>query len=160
MTRTDSSPALKAFATLRFEGDSLDVSTLSEMLGVTPTLAYRKGEPYRLGKRGAEKIGETGYWLLNTKDRLGTPELSDHIAFIVDILAGADKDQTFDRLKSAVGAASLSTLVTLFWFGQAGAQPPTIDPRLEGLVRRLRGAIETDFVTKGRDPERIDGRAA
>ncbi|MCJ2070967.1 DUF4279 domain-containing protein [Methylobacterium sp. J-030] len=137
---------------------------MSDVLRVAPTLAYRKGEPYRLGKRGVEKIGETGYWLLNTKDRVRTSDLRDHAACIMNILGHATacvkQDETFDRLKSVVGAAGLSTLVTLFWFGEAGAQPPAVDPHLEGLVHKLQGTIETDFATQGRDPERIAGQAA
>lgn len=162
MTKTDSSSALRAFATLRFEGNHLDIPALSKLMEVAPTLAYGKGEPYRLGKRGIEKVGETGHWMLNTKDHVRTSELGDHIDFLMEALAHdkAKADRTFDRLKAAVGTAGLSTLVTLFWFGEASAQPPVVDPRLKTLIRDLGGEIETDFVVRGRDPGRPKGEAA
>ncbi|MCJ2140856.1 DUF4279 domain-containing protein [Methylobacterium sp. E-066] len=155
--RTEASP-LRAFATLRFEGDALDPSAVTDILQVPPTLAYRKGELFKLGKRGLEKVGQTGYWFLNTKGLVGTHDLNDHANFLIERLAG--EASRFDRLKAVVEMEALCTLLTLFWFGQAGATPPPLNSRLENLIGSLRGGIETDFSTKGRDPGAVEGRAA
>ncbi|MCJ2058456.1 DUF4279 domain-containing protein [Methylobacterium sp. J-048] len=131
---------------------------MTDILQVFPTLAYRKGEPFKLGKRGLEKVGQTGYWFLNTKDLVGTQDLNDHASFLIERLAG--EASRLDRLKALVETEALSTLVTLFWFGSAGATPPPVSPRLQSLIGSLRGGIETDFSTKGRDPGAVEGRAA
>jgi hypothetical protein len=163
MTKTDSA-ARKAFATLRFEGDDLDTAALSELLDVAPTLAYRKGEPFILGKRGLAKVGRTGYWLLNTKDRIGTPDPNAHAAFLETILTGGigrqDGEARFQNLRTLVETQGLSVLATLFWFGAAGANVPAVDPRFRKLIDDLQGEIETDFTVQSRDPRTTAGRAA
>ena len=157
-------PAQKAFATLRFEGDALDPAALTDLLAVPPTLAYRKGERFTLGKRGLEKVGQTGYWFLNTKDRLGPLDLNAHVRLIETMLtdrsARRDGHDRFQRLRSLVDADGLSVLTTLFWFGAAGEPAPTIDPRLRNLIGDLRGEIETDFMVQSRNPKSTAGRAA
>ena len=156
--------AQRTFATLRFEGDALDPAALTELLAVPPTLAYRKGERFTLGKRGLEKVGQTGYWFLNTKDRLGTPDLNTHSSLIEAALTGGtaprDGQARFQRLRSMVDADGLSVLATLFWFGAAGEPAPMIDPRLRNLIGDLRGEIETDFMVQSRNPRSTAGRAA
>lgn len=157
MMKIEASP-LRAFATLRFEGDALDPSAVTDALQESPTLAYRKGEPFKLGKRGLAKVGQTGYWFLNTKGQVGTHDLNDHAAFLIDRLAG--EASRLDRLKALVEGEALSTLVTLFWFGSAGTTPPLVDVRLERLIGSLNGGIETDFSIKGHDPGAVEGQAA
>src|SRR5690349_14642193 len=72
---------LSAFAGLRFLGDSLEPRRLSQLLGVEPTTAYRKGEVYKRS-RGHEVIGRTGLWLLSSRGHVNSDELKDHLAYL------------------------------------------------------------------------------
>ena len=66
---TKSDPrTLTTYASLRFIGDRLEPSRLTELLREQPTTAYRKGEVYKRS-RGCEVQGRTGLWLLSTKGR-------------------------------------------------------------------------------------------
>ncbi|MDO9427396.1 MAG: DUF4279 domain-containing protein [Methylobacterium sp.] len=164
MMKTESSSALRAFATIRFEGDALDPSSLSDLLRVRPTLSYAKGETYGVGRRGIEKTGPTGYWFLNTKAYLETSDLDVHIGFLTKMLtdstAHPHRDHKFNRIKAVVDGASLEVLVTLFWMGGNGAEMPTVGPRFKSLIDTLRGGIETDFTLIEGDPSSLAGRAA
>jgi hypothetical protein len=61
---------VKTYAILRFAGDELEPSEISDLLGVGPTRAYRKGERYFAGPRicpcTGMITGRTGIWLLST----------------------------------------------------------------------------------------------
>jgi len=164
MMKTEPSLSVKAFATIRFEGDALDPPSLDDLLRVRPTLSYGKGETYRIGRRGIEKTGLTGYWFLNTKTYLETSDLDAHVSFLTKMLtdstAHPHRDHKFNRIKAVVDQASLEVLVTLFWIGRNGAAMPTVAPRFRSLIDTLRGGIETDFTITEGDPTSLEGRAA
>lgn len=164
MMKTESPSALKAFATIRFEGDTLDPSSLNDLLRVRPTLSYAKGETYGVGRRGIGKTGLTGYWFLNTKAYLETSDLDAHISFLTKMLTDSTvhphRDHKFNRIKAVVEQASLEILVTPFWMGRNGAEMPMVGPRFRSLIDTLRGGIETDFTVVEGDPSSLEGRAA
>ena len=56
-----------ARATLRVVGDDLKPAELTELLGVTPSTSYLKGDVLT-SKRGATRAAPTGYWSLEAED--------------------------------------------------------------------------------------------
>ena len=52
-------------------GDSLDPDEVSALLGIEPTLSYRKGDT-RLTRHGKEVVHRAGLWSLDVQDK--TPE--------------------------------------------------------------------------------------
>src|SRR4051794_9710713 len=82
----------KVFATLRFSGSELNPGELTDVLGVAPSLAYRKGERYsdspkRFATGTAPRIGRTGMWFFSTNGDVQEPNITMHLARIAFILA-------------------------------------------------------------------------
>src|SRR5580704_9633307 len=65
-------------AGLNFAGDRLEPDRITALLGVKPTIAYRKGEIYKRS-RGHEIRGRTGLWRLTTRRQLDNTELREHL---------------------------------------------------------------------------------
>lgn len=76
---------LTAFASLRFAGEGLDPARVTEILHLSPTLAYRKGEIFKRS-RGHEVRGRTNLWLLSSEGRVQSSELKDHLEYLLAIL--------------------------------------------------------------------------
>jgi len=146
--RSDATGTVKAFATLRFAGDLLDPSELTQLLQRKPKLGYKKGQPYRTGPRGPEQIGKTGLWYFSTKDVLKSRSLQEHLNLIGAMLTGSSSHGEEARLltlQQIVERQSLRPVVTCFWHGAAGATSPTVPLAFETLLKRIHGEIETDF---------------
>src|SRR5688572_22646606 len=114
---------LNAFAGLRFLGDSLDPRRISELLGVEPTTAYRKGEVYRRS-RGHEVFGRTGLWRLSSRDHVKSGELNDHLAYLKAVIFPPGGDDLVTPLKLLMREERLTADVSCFWYGEHGAEPP------------------------------------
>jgi hypothetical protein len=136
----------KAFASLRFKGDRLEPSRMTEVLEAAPTTAYRKGEVYKRN-RGHEARGRTGLWMLSSKGRVLSANLDDHLRYLLAILFASDWDRRLRRLRDLMREEEIEADVTCFWYGGAGAQPPVIPPDVRAALARLPAAIVTDFET-------------
>ncbi|KAM3092386.1 DUF4279 domain-containing protein [Phormidesmis sp. 146-12] len=69
--------------TLRFFGKDLDPDEITQLLGVVPTAAYRKGDIFR-GKK-YDRIQKTGLWRLSV-EKCADVELEDQINALLDRL--------------------------------------------------------------------------
>jgi Domain of unknown function (DUF4279) len=150
---------LKAFATFRVAGDDLAPDELTELLGVQPTLAYRKGESYSTGR--SIVCAPTGVWMFNTDRVLRAGELFDHIKlllFVLGLLKSPNEDTSSSRpsvatggiikllkLKDLLQQRGLTATMTFFWHGGARAQLPEIFPELVEVLGLLSITVETDF---------------
>jgi hypothetical protein len=142
---TKSSPGtLKAFASLRFRGDRLEPDRLTEILGNTPTLAYRKGEAFKRS-RGQEARGRTGLWMLSTEKHISSIELDEHLRYLLAMLFPADTRGRLDRLRELMREQQIAADVSCFWYGEAGAEAPVIAEDVRSALARLPAEIETDF---------------
>ena len=56
-------------AALRITGETLDPQEVSVIMGIRPSLSYRKGEVIRNPKTGRERIPKFGMWNLRTEDQ-------------------------------------------------------------------------------------------
>jgi hypothetical protein len=117
-TRTDVQSDRKAFVTLRFAGDELDLREISAILPVEPTRAHRKGEEFFAGPKAGNLRGRTGIWLLATDKLVASDDLADHLHFVEDLLYPQAGDssliqssaifwstRTLSRISPAFGAA-------------------------------------------------------
>src|SRR5215210_5718442 len=95
--RFDPAGTVKAFATIRFAGAFLDPDEMTYVLGQEPTLAYRKGERYRIDSRGSERVGKTGLWLFSTDKNVPDFELLGHINAIARLVADDPLHPAQDR---------------------------------------------------------------
>ena len=62
-------PVSTTKASLRIFGDDLDPDEITRALGMPPTKARRKGEPFRNEGTGAEGIARRNGWWLDAEDR-------------------------------------------------------------------------------------------
>jgi hypothetical protein len=84
---------VKAYATLRFAGDELEPREISDLLGVAPTRAYRKGECYFAGPRTGEFTGRTGIWLLSTEKVVSDSDLGRHLSYLMKLIFEGEPDR-------------------------------------------------------------------
>jgi len=116
------------------------------LLGVEPSLAYRKGEVYKR-THGHEVRGRTGLWRLTTKRRLASAELADHLASLAEVLFPGGSDKFVEPLRALIREFDLQADVDCFWYGEHGAKPPTISEDFRAAFAQIGATIETDFDT-------------
>lgn len=147
ISTTKSKPAtVMAYASLRFLGDRLEPDRVTSILGVSPTLAYRKGEVYKRS-RGQDIIGRSGLWLLTTRRRFDSLRLQDHFGELLDALFPEGSDRLIEPLRMLMKRDGLKSDVTCFWYGEHGATPPEIPEETRAAFARIGATIETDFQT-------------
>jgi Domain of unknown function (DUF4279) len=135
-----------AYAGLRFTGDRLEPQTLTSIMGVEPTLAYRKGEIYKRS-RGHEIKGRSGLWLLSTRRRFESLMLRDHFQELLEVLLPDDSLRLIEPLRRLMAKDGLEADVTCFWYGEKGAEPPEIPEETRAAFAKIGATIETDFQT-------------
>jgi Domain of unknown function (DUF4279) len=143
---SEANDTVKAYAILRFAGDELDPSEISDILGVGATRAYHKGEKYFAGPRAGMITGRTGIWLLSTDGVVNSPDLGQHISYLFELIFADDRDRS-GRLRQLIADRGLKAHVSCFWHGKAGAQAPSIPAFAIDGFKRLPADIETDFDT-------------
>jgi hypothetical protein len=116
------------------------------VLGVNPTLAYRKGEVFNRS-RGHEVRGRTGLWLLSSERHVNSSELSDHLAYLKDVVTPADGRDLIEPLRATLHEGNLEAEVSCFWYGEHKAQPPAIPEEIRTAFDQIGATIETDFDT-------------
>jgi Domain of unknown function (DUF4279) len=135
-----------AFATLRFTGDRLDPDRITAILGVHPTKAYRKGESYLAGPRAGYVTGRTGVWALATDGPVDSPELDQHLDYLLDLVfRRPDREERLKQLREAMSRDGVKADVSCFWRGGPGASPPAVSKDAICMLQQLPAEIETDF---------------
>lgn len=138
---------LVANAGINFAGDRLDPDRITALLGVTPTVAYRKGDVYKRTRTGHEVRGRTGLWRLTTRGELESRELDDHLAALLDVLFPSGSTKFLEPLRALMRELDLDADVDCFWHGEHGATPPEIPEEVRAAFARIDATIETDFQT-------------
>lgn len=137
---------LSAFAGLNFAGDKLDPGRVTKLLGIEPTIAYRKGEVY-LRSRGREARGRTGLWRLSTDKVVEGNELNKHLAYLLILLFPGGSMKLVEPLRVLMGELDLEADIDCFWYGEHGATPPEIPEETRAAFAKFGATIETDFQT-------------
>src|SRR5437667_305839 len=96
MKKSDAGTLL-TYASLRFSGDRLEPQRLTDILSARPKIAYRKGEVYKIS-RGHEVRGRTGLWAISSKGVVDSPELNEHLDYLLGILFPGENDEKLNRL--------------------------------------------------------------
>jgi hypothetical protein len=133
-------------AGLNFAGDRLEPGEITRLLGVEPTIAYRKGEIYQRS-RGHEIRGRTGLWRLTTRRQLESAELAGHLAYLLAILFPGGSGKFIEPLRALLREFDLEADVDCFWYGEHGAKPPVISDEARAAFAKIGATIETDFDT-------------
>lgn len=147
ISTTKSEPGtLTAFAGLNFAGDRLNPDCITQLLGVQPTIAYRKGEVY-LRSRGREARGRTGLWRLSSEGFVDANHLDKHLGYLLDILFPGGRTKHIEPLRALIRELDLEVDVDCFWYGEHGATPPEISEATRAAFAQIGATIETDFQT-------------
>jgi hypothetical protein len=133
-------------AGINFSGDRLEPGEITRLLGVAPTIAYRKGEIYNQ-VRDHEIRGRTGLWRLTTRQHVETTELADHLAYLLEILFPGGSRKFVEPLRTVMREFGLEADVDCFWYGEKGAVPPAISEEIRAAFAEIGATIETDFDT-------------
>jgi hypothetical protein len=145
-TKSEADGTVKAYATLRFAGDSLEPEEISNVLGVVPTRANRKGARYFAGPRTGELTGHTGIWLLSTDNVIAGCDLDRHLSYLVNLIFESEPGRAV-ALRRLIAGRDLKAHVSCFWHGRAAARPPSIPGLVIEAFRQLPAEIEIDFGT-------------
>jgi hypothetical protein len=137
---------LSAFAGLNFAGDRLDPTRITQVLGVEPTISYRKGEVY-LRSRGREARGRTGLWRLSTDKLINSHDLNQHLTHLLDIMFPGGSTKFVEPLRALIREYDLEADIDCFWYGEHGATPPEIPEETRAAFAKIGATIETDFQT-------------
>jgi hypothetical protein len=133
-------------AGLNFAGDRLEPTRITALLGVEPTVAYRKGEIYKRS-RGHEARGRTGLWRLTTRRGLESAELNEHLGYLINVVFPAGSTKFVEPLRALIRELDLEVDVDCFWCGEHGATPPEIPAETRAAFAQIGATIETDFQT-------------
>jgi hypothetical protein len=128
-------------------GDGLEPDRISAVLDTDPTLAYRKSEIYKRTRTGHEVRGRSGMWLLSTRRRFDSLELSDHFEELLGVLFPEGSSRLIEPLRELMQRDGLEADVTCFWHGEHGARPPEIREEVRAAFAKIGATIETDFQT-------------
>lgn len=143
----------RVYASLRLKGDRLDPDKVSRVLGLEPTLAYRKGDVYRRqGDREAR--GRTNLWLYTTRGQIDSAELEEHLKLLLLRMEGNQEHRR--PLVALVAKAEADAEVICFWYGPPGSHPPVIGSDLRETFERAGARIETDFYVGETPPSTRD----
>jgi hypothetical protein len=146
---------LKAFATFRIVGDSLQPADVTAILRTVPTRAFRKGEKYQPGGQSPMIAGKTGTWYFSTDSVVASSRLEDHLAYLVNLILTQRGDTVpLTALKDLIRKRSLKAHITLFWHGRHNAKKPALQNSMLDVFKLLPADIETDFDADGEPPRK------
>jgi hypothetical protein len=120
---------------------------VTDVLGISPTKSWRRGELFRPGPRSPEIVARTGTWWLSTEGLVAGQDLNMHLAFLVRLVLPEDDGDRLTRLQKLMRDESAVAHVGCFWHGEPGARPPAIPPFAVAAFNRLPAELETDFDT-------------
>jgi hypothetical protein len=124
----------QAFATLRLQADDLDPDQVTKSLGVTPSEAFRRGDPF--GRGGLRR--RHGHRALCSEGRVASNDLGEHIAWLLDLVEPAS--DALARLRSQGVDADV------FCYLESRAQGgPEFSPTLKGRLALLNLALGIDI---------------
>lgn len=112
----------QTWATFRLAGEDLDPDEVTLLTGVTPSLAFRKGDSV-FNPHTGEKICErkAGCWAVNTEDDVESTSMERHLVLLLDIL-----EQSRDRIKELIRRLSLEADFHVYWVTASGTGGPII----------------------------------
>jgi hypothetical protein len=147
----------RTYASLRFMGAKLEPDQITSILHAAPTMAYRKGEPY---KRSGHNIarGRTGLWLLSSEKTVHSSDLNDHLAYLILILFPDNSGERLEQIHKLMRAGDVEADVGCFWLGNSGTQRPVISRSIKDAFRKVPASIEKDFHITEDDQKPIVGR--
>lgn len=137
---------MKTYASLRFAGDRLEPGSVTDILGVTPRTAYRKGEVFKR-VRDHEVRGRTGLWLLSSEDKVDSLDLNEHLDYLLGILFPDGSDAKLNRLHDLMRECNIEADAPCFWHGKQGVKPPVIRNDIRDRLARIPAEIWADFDT-------------
>jgi hypothetical protein len=112
-------------AALRIAHPALDPEAISAQLHLTPSWAWRKGEP----KEPRQRPARIGMWALDTDGVVASRDLRRHLDWLLDHLH--DKGAILDQLRQQGYAIDVFST----WVRLGGTGGPTLSPRnMRGLA--------------------------
>lgn len=144
MTSPDPGRPSETFASIRFAGESLSPLAVSSFIGLRPTIAYAKGDPFVVGERKLQQQRRFGLWMFSTEHLVFSSNFSHHeLALYLCLLPPTLKRAT--SLRAFVERERLAMTVSLYWYGSIGSEMPQVSGALTDFVGVAGGTIETDF---------------
>jgi hypothetical protein len=137
----------RVFASLGFVGDRLHPQHVTDILRISPTKSWRKGELFRPGPRSPEIVARTGTWWLSTEGLVAGQDLDAHLAFLVGLILPASDGMRLARLQELMRDEGVAAHVGCFWHGEPGARPPAVPPFAVAAFNHLPAELEIDFDT-------------
>jgi len=158
--KSESARPVRTFATFRIAGDELVPDQVTKLLKIVPSHAHAKGERFSAGPRSQNLEGRTGIWYFSTDRLVASEHLTDHLSFLVLVLAGAARSPSpaqwttnLLQLGQFIERHAFRAALTCFWDGPVGSKLPTIPRELLYVSKIIHAEIETDFDTEEEPPQ-------
>jgi hypothetical protein len=143
------------FAGLQIVGDEIEPATIETVLGIKPTVAYRRGESYRPSPKSRHLVkGHTGVFYFHTDENY-SDSLNEHLRLLIRLLFPEWQNGQTDLLITRIGEIKrliaiqkAHAVVSCFWHGPENSTP-IIDEKYRNFFTDVMGfEIETDFVSE------------
>jgi hypothetical protein len=131
----------RTYAAMRIVADDLDPEAVTARLAVTPTEAFRKGEPF--GSRGL--LRRTGGWFLSTDGSVQSRDLRHHIDWLLDRI-----EPSASALRS-LRADGDECDIPCYWLSASGHGGPQLDPSQMRRCAALDLTLWIDFYVGDRN---------
>lgn len=108
---------LETYASLRVFSDTLQPNQVSARLGLVPSRAFAKGDPY-----GRGRVRRHGGWILSSRNAVESSDTRHHIDWLLDQLDGKSKE--LDALRDLGCEVDVSCI----WVSAQGQGGPILSP--------------------------------
>lgn len=129
------------YATLVVSGDEVNPDTVSEILGLSPSRAFKAGDPYSRGH-----VRRHGMWALSSHEAVVSEDLEDHVRWLLDRIEPVQA-----VLHDYLQAKGTFGFITCFWPSPHGHGGPQFSPALMKRVGAVDLPLQIDAYLIGPD---------
>jgi len=131
-------PLGKVDVILRILGQDLVPEEVTTLLGLTPSQAFKRGDPFTAGGRSVPRA--FGVWTLSTHGRVQSEDLTEHCRYLLNWVSPIR-----DRLKVYLARPDVSVAVAFWWEPTDGPAGFTLPSDVVQELTRICGEFEFYF---------------
>ena len=136
----------ETYVTLRIFHDALEPPTISELLGITPTRSWRRGEAH--GTRQVV-VFPTGAWLLSSESAIASQDSVRHLDWLL-----TEVEPRHGELRGLRDAGHRID-ISCYWVSATGQGGPTLTPDIMRRLAKLELALWFDVYFADDDTQNI-----
>ena len=132
---SENANANRTFATFRLWGKELEPGQVTEMLSLTPSKAFKRGD-----QRTETKRWPHGYWGITSENQVLSTDLALHIEWLIDRL-----EPVQSQLGRIMAEEGVKADIFCFWESRTGHGGPSFGPKLLKRIAALNLELGLDI---------------